>query len=184
MANNHIEVISVVASSLEEACARFNELNKVFLTMIVEDGIYKFVVKGNSNNSKTNAEDFIPFTQDLTAQEEAKAKMVQLLIGAFNEGLMKGRFAPKYNITKHAVATNTSPGVRSHALYKEISTIAKKLSRANIFISLDEFKELAQKEGYDVRFLNDGQTIFRTNGNDYVAYEFYPLKNDKQSKTE
>ena len=37
MANNHIEVISVVASSLEEACARFNELNKVFLTMIVED---------------------------------------------------------------------------------------------------------------------------------------------------
>jgi hypothetical protein len=184
MANNHIEVISVVASSLEEACARFNELNKVFLTMIVEDGIYKFVVKGYSDNNQTNAEDFIPFTQDLIAQKEAKVKMVQLLIGAFNEGLMKGRFAPKYNITKHAVATNTSPGVRSHALYKEISTIAKKLSRANIFISLDEFKELAQKEGYDVRFLNDGQTIFRTNGNDYVAYEFYPLKNDKQSKTE
>ena len=166
-----ISVISILAKNLEEACHKVNEFKKEVISVVIEDGVYKFVVKNEENKtSKSMNDDYRYLATSPVEQTKLKEKIVSLLIGATEIGCFKTDYPLKFNITKDTIAQTSNQNLKNHVKYKEYNTLARALSKAKILFTLQELEELVTESGYEVFLFPDKISSYES-GDSYVPYE-------------
>ena len=154
-----ISVISILAKNLEEACHKVNDFKKEVISVVIEENIYKFVVKDEEvKKSKGLNDDYRYLATSPVEQKKVKEKIVALLIGATEIGCFKTDYPLKFNITKN------------HFKYKEYNTLARALSKVKVLFPLQELEELMAEAGYEVFLFPDKISSYES-GDSYVPYE-------------
>lgn len=166
-----ISVISILAKNLEEACHKVNDFKKEVISVVIEENIYKFVVKDEEiKKSKSLNDDYRYLATSPVEQKKVREKIVSLLIGATEIGCFKTDYPLKFNITKNTIAQTSNQNLKNHVKYKEYNTLARALSKAKILFTLQELEELVAESGYEVFLFPDKISSYES-GDSYVPYE-------------
>ena len=69
-----ISVISILAKNLEEACHKVNDFKKEVISVVIEENIYKFVVKDEEVKKSKGLNDDYRYLATSCRAEEGKGK--------------------------------------------------------------------------------------------------------------
>ena len=165
-----ISVISILAKNLEEACHKVNDFKKEVISVVFEEGIYKFVVKDEEiKKYKSLNDDYRYLATSPEEQKKMKEKIVSLLIGATEIGCFKTDYPLKFNIAKNTIAQTSNQNLKNHVKYKEYNSLARALSKAKVLFTLQELVKMVGESGYEV-FLFPDKILSYESGDSYVPY--------------
>ena len=151
------QVISVKinSDSLEEAIRLYNSCSKPNYTLVSllqeAKNTYHFICNIGTVEVKQDLIGDIN-KHDLTS---VKVRLLSLIIKAHNEGYLKGKWCPKFNLTSGSLATPTLKSLNEDSEFQQISRLGRFLRSIHEKFTLEEIENIALKLGYQVLYNED-----------------------------
>lgn len=164
-----VVVDKVYSLNLESACSKFNELGRGDL-ISVHKGLfcYKFVSSLKQQKLPKGVSKDI-----LSDVLGSKRIAVGLLLQAYQNGLLSGKYCLKINNKTGSVAVPSSPLMKSNPKYSRFYQIMRVLKKNDILLFQEDLEWIANDLGYRIKY---GKVVVLKYGT-YTTFKFVKENN-------
>lgn len=164
-----VVVDKVYALNLESACNKFNELDRGNL-ISVHKGLFRYKFVSYSKKQRHLKGVSMDILSDVLG---SKRIAVELLLKAYDECLVSGKYCLKINNKTGSVAVPSSPAMKNNPEYARFYQIMRILRKYDVLLFKEDLELIANDLGYRIKY---GKVVVLKYGT-YTTFKFVKENN-------